>query len=120
MEISLEARVSLNAEFLDQLLRREIAARGIVLVEGVDGHAVGGGARGVSEGEAEGVMAFVGDADPVDRAEDNRVARPRDHDTAATQRQVIEALDCVVRHRRTQGRGSVDVEGRYLDRCRRR
>ena len=120
VEIPLEAWVSLNAEFLDQFLRREVAAWGVVLMERMDGDAVGGGASGFGEGEAEGVMAFVGDTDPVDRAEYDWVARARDHDAAATQRQVIEALYGVVRHRRTEGRGSVDIERRYLDRCRRR
>ena len=116
MEVSFEAGVSLDAKLLDQFLGREVAARGIVLVERMDGDAGGGGAGGLGKGEAEGVMAFVGDADPVDRTEYDWVAGARDHDTATTQRQVIEALDRIVGHRRTEGRGGVDVEGRYLDR----
>ena len=50
----------------------------------MNGDAVGGGAGGLGEGDTEGVMAFVGDADPVDRTEYDGVAGARDHDTSTT------------------------------------
>ena len=115
LEVSFKAGVPLYPELLDQFLRREVAARCVVLVKRMNGDAVGGGAGGLGEGDAEGVMAFVGDADPVDRAEHDRFARTRDHHTTAAQRQVIEALNRVVGHRRTQRRGGVDIERRDLD-----
>ena len=116
LEVSFKTGVPLDAELLDEFLRREVTAWCVVLVERMNGDAGGGGAGGLGKGDAEGVMAFVGDADPVDRTEYDGVAGARDHDTATTQRQVIEALDRIVGHRRAQGRGGVDVERGDLDR----
>ena len=70
---------------------------------------------------AKQVVALVGDADPVDRAQDDRLAGAEDHDAPAAERQFVEPLDWVVRHRGTERRCRVDVERRDLDgggRCR--
>ena len=120
VEAALEPAEVLQPEVADQPLGREVAPGRVVLVQGVDGDAVGGRAGGVRQPLAEQVVPLVRDADPVDRAQDDRLAGAEDHDAPAAERQLVEPLDRVIRHRRAQRRRRVHVERRDLDGGRRR
>jgi hypothetical protein len=115
VEVAGEAGVAIDLEFLDEFFGGEIAAGGVVLMEGVDGDSFGGGAGGFGESGAEGVVCLIGDADPIDCAEHNGLLGAGDDDAAAAQGQFIEAFDGIVGHGGSQGWGGIDVEGGDFD-----
>jgi len=115
MEGAVETRVTLHAKFSDDLFGREIASGRIVLMHRMHGHAGRHGPGRLGEFGAKRLVPLVGDADPVHRAEHDRLLRARQHDPAAAERQVVEALDGVVGHGRPERRRGVDIEGGDAD-----
>ena len=95
----------------EQSLGGEIAGGGVVLMEGVDGDAFGNRSGCGSECFAEGIVAFVTDADPVDGTEDDWLPGAEEDDSPAAKGNFIDAADGVIGHLRAEGRGGVDVEG---------
>lgn len=59
----------------------------------------------------ERIMPFVGNPDPIDRAKDDWVARPQQHDAAATQREFIEPLHRIIGHGRAEWWRGIDIKG---------
>ena len=92
MKGALEAAVVLQPQLANQTLGGEIAAGRVVLVQGVHGHAIGRGAGRLGQRGPKGILPLVGDADPVDRTEHDRLLRPQQHDAPAAQRQLTEPL----------------------------
>jgi hypothetical protein len=96
-------------------VRGEITERGVVLVEGVDDDAVRGGAGGIGKGFAEFDLTVVGDTDPVDGAEDDRLFGANQDDPAAAQG-MGDALGGIVSERAADGWGGIDGEDSDLKR----
>ena len=118
-DLALEAALEVqrvDAAVLQDLLRAEVAVRRVVLVQRVDGHAVGRGARGLGQGPAERVVALVGDAEPIHRAEDDRAAGAEQHDAARAQAEVPGVGDRIVGHAAADRRRGVDIERGELER----
>lgn len=115
VEVAGEAGVAIDLEFLDEFFGGEVAAGGVVLMEGVDGDSFGGGAGGFGEGGAESVVRFIGDADPIDCAEHDGLFGADDDDAAAAQGEFVEAFDGIVGHGGSQGGSGIDVEGGDFD-----
>lgn len=111
MEVAGEAGVAFDSEFLDEFFGGEVASGGVVLMQGVNGHSIGGGASGVSESGAEGIVPFIGDTDPIDGTKHDGLFGTGDDDAAAAEGQFIEAFDGVIGHGGSQRRCGVDVEG---------
>ena len=72
-------------------------------------------ARGLRQPFAKLVVPFVGDADPVNRAHDDRFPRADDHDAPAAERQFVEPFHRIVSHRRTQRRCGIHIKRRDFD-----
>ena len=101
----------IDAGVLQDLLRAKIAVRGVVLMQRVDGDA---GGHGVGRGGQRGpkqIVALVGNADPVHRAQHDGLAGAEQHDAPGAQAEVPGVGDRVVRHAAADGRGDVDVKG---------
>ena len=93
----------------EQPVGREVAVRGVVLVQGVDAHPLRGRAGRLGQRRAELRLAVVADPDPVHRAEHDRLAVADQDDAPATER-VEDLLRRVVGHRAPDRRGGVDGE----------
>ena len=72
-----------SAEIANDPLGGEIAAGCVVLMQRMHGDAIARRAGSLGQHLAKLVVPLVGDADPVDGAEDNRLAGAEDHDTTA-------------------------------------
>ena len=118
MKGAIKARVALHIEFLDDLLRREIAAWRIMLMQRMHRHASGKGACGPCQRGSEGIMSLIGNADPIHRAEHDGLLRAEDDNTPAAQRQVIHTLHRIISHRRTQRRCGINIKGGEAQRLR--
>ena len=96
-----------------QCLYGEVACGRVVLMDGVDGDAVAGGVGGIGEGLPPDGVAAVSDADPVDRAEDDRPAGAEEDDASGGEG--VGDLACgrpaAVAERRADGGGHVGLEG---------
>ncbi len=87
----------------------EVAFRGVVLVQGMHRHAVARGARCLGQRVAKGVVPFVGDTEPVHRAEHDWPVRAKQYNATAAQGHFVQPLDRIVGHLRSDGRRSIDV-----------
>ena len=110
-----EAAVVLQPQLAHQPLGREIAAGSVVLMQRMHGHAVARGSGRLGQRVAKGVMPRVGNPDPIDRAEDDRLFRAEQHDAATAERQFAQPLDRIIGHCRAQGRSGIDVKHGQLD-----
>ena len=99
-----------HACLFEDLFGGEIAVGGIVLVEGMESDAAGVGSGGFGEAFAKGVVAFVGDADPIDGAKDDGPARAEENDAACAEAEIPFIGDGVVSHEGADGRGDIDIE----------
>ena len=104
-----------------EALGGKVAAWGVMLMEGVDGDAVRGGASSFGEGEAEGVVAFVGNADPVEGTEDDGISGAQDDEARGGEGRddFARGFDGAVAERRAEwgcdiGCEGGDVEGKGL------
>ena len=116
--VPLEAGVrdlTVDAIFRQQDIDREIADRGVVLVERVDHNPPGVGTGRRGERTPELHLAVVGDADPVDRAEDDRPTVAQKDDTPTRER-VSDPLGRVVHERATHGGRRIDRKDTDLER----
>jgi hypothetical protein len=116
MKVSVKSRISRHADFLEHLLRREIAARRIVLMQRMHRHAPRHRARRLRQFRAKDVMPLVRDPNPIHRAQHNRLPRPEDDHPPAPQRQFIKPLHLIIRHRRAQRRRCIDIKSGELNR----
>lgn len=57
-----------NRQFLDQTLHREVATWRVMLMDGLDRHPLGHGPGRLRQFGAKGIVAFIGYADPINRA----------------------------------------------------
>ena len=86
MEAAIEPTKILQPEITNQPFGREITTGRVVLMQGVDRDAVARRAGGVRQRFPKLIVPLVGDADPVHRAQDDRLAGAKDHDAPATER----------------------------------
>ena len=93
------------------LFRREIGGRRVVVVQGVDGHAFGNGAGGGGQGGPERVVAFVGDAQPVDGAQHDGLSCSEQDDAAGAEAEIPRLDHAIVGHPGAGGRRGINVEG---------
>ena len=82
-----------------------------MLMQRMHGNASRDGACRLSERRTESVVAFIGDADPIDCTEHDGLLSTKKHDATAAQREIIHALHWVIGHRGTQRRCSIDIKG---------
>ena len=102
----------IQAIFLQNLLRGEIAKRRVVLMHGVDRNALHARARGLRDSPAESIMGLIGNHHPVDGAKRNGIARAQQHDPARAKPHVPCANHFVVVHQTPHRRGDVHVKDR--------
>jgi hypothetical protein len=62
-----------------------VIARRVVLMQAVDGHALGRRPRRLGQGRAPGLVPLVADPHPIDRAQDDRLRIADEHDPPAAQ-----------------------------------
>ena len=110
MKVSFKPSVSLNIEFLDDFFRCEVTARCIMLMQCMDGDSLGHRARGFGEFAAKDIVTFVGNPDPIHCTQHNGLVRTKDHDSTATEREVVDAFDWIIRHRCAEWRSCIDIE----------
>ena len=91
-------------------LRREVGVRCVVLMNCLDSNAIRCRCRRLRERLPEGVVCGVAHADPIDRAEHDRLCGAKDHDAAATQLEICRACRRSVGHGHAHGRRGIDVE----------
>src|SRR5688500_16528587 len=77
-----------HAGVFEDLFSGEVAVGRVVLMKRVDGNTFRIRARGARESFAKRVVPFIGDADPIDRAEHNRFVRAEQDDAARAEAEV--------------------------------
>lgn len=98
LEGAVEALETIDAEVFEEAFCGEIASGRIVLMQGMDGDVVGACLCCSSKCHTESFMTFIGDADPVDGAENDGVFDAGDDDASATEGEFIDPFHRVVRH----------------------
>jgi hypothetical protein len=91
---------------------------GVVLMDAVDGDAVGGGASGLGEGGAPLEVSRVEQASPVDRADDDGGAGPEEHEADRFEFVINDGDvgDPATAAAMPHGGGDVELEGGDLER----
>ena len=115
MKRPLERTVIRQPEFTEYPLGREVAGGSIVLMYRMHCHTIARCSRRLGQRVAKGVMPFVGYANPVHRAQYDRLVRTEQHNAAATESQFVEPPDRIIGHHRPQGWRRVDVKDGELD-----
>ena len=113
LECALEGS-GIHSLFEADLLRSEVADRRVVLMDGMDLHAVRRRPGRGRQRLLEGVLALVGDADPVHGAQHDRIAGAQQYDPPRPQRQVPGSFHPLVGQFTAHGRRAVHVEGQQL------
>ena len=99
---------------MQQLFCGKVTSRRVVLVQCVHRDTIGRRAGGSGQALAKGIVPLVSDSDPIDRAQDNRIAGAEQDDASAPQSQLFDSFDVIIGHHETDRRRRIDVKGSQL------
>ncbi len=104
-----------HAVMVEKFFGGKVAARRVVLVQHVHGHAGRIGAGRFGQSPAKHVLAAVGDTDPIQRANHDRFLRAHQHDALASER-CLHAFGGIVCQRTADRRRGVAGEHAHSQR----
>ena len=99
-----------QATLAEQPFSRKVTVRGVMLVDGMDRHALRRRSRGLGQPLLEDVVTLVADPNPVDRTQNDRLAGAQQNHAATAQAEFSLGLDRVIGHHAAHRWGDVHVE----------
>src|ERR1043166_1399910 len=96
----------------EDLFRREITIRRVVLMQGMHRYSRWHCAGGLRKAVAKCVVSFIGNADPVYRTEHNRLVSSQQHYSSRSQTEVPFICHRVIGHPASDRRRGINIEHR--------
>src|SRR4051812_18780564 len=112
-QLALESAFELSrgdASFTQDLLGGKIAVRSVMLVKGVDSDPAGNGSGGESKSSTECIVRLVGNADPINGAQDDGLFGSEKDHAAGAQAQIPFVGDRIIGQEAADGRCGINVE----------